>query len=128
MLRFFIIALGGAAGTLFRYALSGVDYRYSNGVFPVSTLIINLLGSLIIGFLWGLFEYLAVSSETRMFIFIGILGGFTTFSTFSLENFNLFRSGEFKIALLNIVTTNILGILLVFVGFAISRYTLDLLK
>ncbi|MFA6321624.1 MAG: fluoride efflux transporter CrcB [Candidatus Omnitrophota bacterium] len=128
MLRFFIIAMGGAVGTLFRYALSGFDRKVSNGIFPINTLIVNLIGSLIIGFFWGLFEHLSVSSHAKTFIFIGILGGFTTFSAFSLESFNLFRDGEFKIALLNIGITNILGILLVFIGFVISKYMVNFLK
>lgn len=128
MLRFFIVALGGAVGTLFRYTLSGLDNKISNSTFLSNTVIINLLGSLVIGFLWGLFEHIEVSSHTRMFIFIGILGGFTTFSTFSLENFNLFRDGEFKMALLNIGVTNIVGILLVFIGFAISKHVASFIK
>ena len=128
MLRFFIIACGRAIGTLARYILSGLDYRFSNGIFPVSTLVINLIGSLIIGLLWGLFERFAVSSQVRMFLFIGVLGGFTTFSTFSLECFNLFRDGEFKIALVNILITNIAGVILVFVGFKASQSIINIFK
>jgi CrcB protein len=56
----------------------------------------------------------------RNFVFIGILGGYTTFSTFGLENFHLFRAGEIKLALSNIRASNVLGIALVFIGFLIS--------
>ncbi|MFA5271371.1 MAG: fluoride efflux transporter CrcB [Candidatus Omnitrophota bacterium] len=128
MLRFLLVAAGGAIGTVFRYSLSGLDYKFSNGVFPFSTLLVNLTGSFFIGFLWGLFEGLAVSPHVRMFIFIGILGGFTTFSTFSLENFNLLRAGEIKIAVSNIFIANIGGIALVFIGFILSRCLISLFK
>jgi len=128
MMRLFLIACGGAAGTLLRYLLSGVDYKFSNGIFPVSTMIVNLSGSLVIGFLWGLFERVSVSPDVRMFMFIGILGGFTTFSTFSLENFNLIRDGEVKIALINIGITNLAGIFFVYAGFSVSRLLIDMLK
>jgi len=128
MLRLFFIALGGSIGTLLRYIASGIDYRFSNGVFPVSTLAVNLAGSLAIGFLWGIAECLAISSMMRMFIFIGILGGFTTFSTFCLENFNLIRDGEFGIALINILASNIIGVILVFAGFAAARFLISGVK
>ncbi|MDD3905204.1 MAG: fluoride efflux transporter CrcB [Candidatus Omnitrophica bacterium] len=121
MLRFFVIGLGGAVGTMSRYFLSGVEHRFSNHLFPVNTLIVNLLGSLVIGFLWGLFERFAVPSQVRVFVFVGILGGFTTFSTFSLENFHLFKDGQIKVAIMNIIATNTLGVVLVFVGFVISK-------
>ncbi|MDD5136619.1 MAG: fluoride efflux transporter CrcB [Candidatus Omnitrophica bacterium] len=128
MARYLLILAGGAIGTLFRYIVSGLDYKVSNGIFPISTLVVNLAGSLVIGLLWGLFEHVNIHSNMRMFIFIGILGGFTTFSSFSLENFNLFRDGEVKIALTNIFLTNFFGIAMVFIGFAISRYLINVLK
>lgn len=120
-MKWMLIALGGALGSVARYICSGLDYRWSNGVFPVSTLLVNLLGSLAIGFLWGMFERAAVSPNARLFVMIGVLGGFTTFSTFALENFNLIRDGELKIALWNIGLSNVVGIALVFVGFAGAR-------
>ncbi|MBI4706496.1 MAG: fluoride efflux transporter CrcB [Candidatus Omnitrophica bacterium] len=128
MLRFFLVAAGGAIGTGCRYLLSGLDYKLSGGIFPVSTIFINLLGSFVIGILWGLFERSAISPNMRMFVFIGVLGGFTTFSTFCLENFNLIRDGELRIALWNILFSNLFGLLFVFIGFAISRYLLNMLK
>ena len=128
MLRFLFIALGGAIGTGLRYIVSSLDYKFSNGVFPISTLVVNLSGSLVIGFLWGLFERSALSPTVRMFVFIGILGGFTTFSTFALEGFNLIRDGEFKIAFINMIVSNLIGIVLVFVGFSLARLLMAHMK
>jgi fluoride exporter len=128
MFKLLFIAFGGAIGAVMRYLMSGLDYKFSQGVFPVSTLVINLLGSLVIGFLWGLFEAVVVTSNVRMFIFIGILGGFTTFSTFALENFNLIRDGERNIALINIIVSNVFGIGLVFIGFGLAKAALNLFK
>lgn len=126
MLKFFIIALGGAIGTLGRYFMGGLDYRFSNGVFPVSTLVVNATGSLAIGFLWGVADRLTISPNVRTFIFIGILGGYTTFSTFSLETFNLMKDGEYQIAVLNAALSVILGIGAVFAGFIISKIVMGL--
>jgi len=128
MLKLLLIGLGGAIGAIARYIVSGIDYKLSGGVFPVSTIVVNLTGSLLIGFLWGLFEAVAVSSNVRMFIFMGILGGFTTFSTFALENFNLMRDGEHAIAAGNIILSNVLGIGFVFVGYGIAKLVLNICK
>jgi CrcB protein len=78
--------------------------------------------------LWGLFEVENLSPQVRNFVFIGILGGFTTFSTFTLESLNLFRDGEIKLALSNILASNIIGVALVFAGFFLSKYIIDLLR
>lgn len=128
MFRLAVIAMGGGIGTIFRYIVSGLDYKLSNGVFPLSTLIINVTGSLAIGFLWGLVDRFAVSPNLRLFIFIGILGGYTTFSTFSLETFNLIRDGEYHIALINIILSAVLSIVVVFVGYFASRLLLNLFR
>lgn len=128
MLRFFYVASGGAVGALLRYVISGLVYRFTSGVFPLGTLVINLAGSLIIGFLWGIFEVTAVSQNTRLFLFMGILGSFTTFSTFSLESFNLFRDGEYSLMLWNISLSVILGIVFVFTGYLSARYLINILR
>lgn len=128
MTKIFLLAAGGAIGTLFRYSLSGITYKLIDGVFPWGTLFVNLIGSFIIGILWGFFEAENISSNMRSFVFVGILGGFTTFSTFTLESFNLLRDNEIGLAISNILASNILGIALVFTGFFLSRYIISLMK
>jgi len=122
MSKLSFIAIGGAIGALLRYALSGVAYKYLGSGFPWGTLCVNLIGAFAIGILWGLSEKTTISSDFRTFAFIGILGSFTTFSTYGLETFNLFRDGEIKLALANILVTNVLGIALVISGFITSKY------
>lgn len=116
-----LILLGGGIGTLARYGVSGYAFQRYTGLFPVGTLAVNLVGSFLIGLLWGLAEHSAMSPNVRTFLFVGILGGFTTFSTFSLETLNLLRDGELKVALLNVLLNNVLGIALAFVGFILAR-------
>ena len=128
MMNLLYIALGGAIGALLRYGISGLPYRYLNGVFPWGTLSVNFLGSFAIGFLWGTFERFDISPNLRAFIFIGILGSFTTFSTYSLESFNLLRDGEIKLALSNILISNALCLSVVFLGFVMSRYLANLFR
>ncbi len=128
MLKLLFIALGGAAGTLLRYGISGLGYGLSNGIFPLGTLLVNLSGSFAIGFLWGLFEGANISPVLRTTIFIGILGGYTTFSSFALESFNLFREGEYKTALINILASNIFGIGLAIGGFILAGLLIANLK
>jgi len=128
MIKIIVLAAGGAAGTLLRYALSGVIYRFLGGIFPWGTLAVNLVGSLAIGLLWGVFEVENLPPQIRNFLFIGVLGGFTTFSTFALESFNLLRDGEIKLALLSIIASNVIGVALVFSGFVLSKYIINLLK
>lgn len=128
MLRFLVIGLGGAIGTILRYIMGGLDYRFSNGVFPISTLVVNVSGSLAIGFLWGIADRFAISPNVRLFLFIGVLGGYTTFSTFSLETFNLMRDGEYRIALMNAFLSFTLSIAAVFLGYFMARALLNLHK
>lgn len=127
-MKLLLIAIGGAGGALLRYAISGLTYKYLNGVLPWGTLMVNLSGCFTIGFLWQLFEVTAISPNIRSLVLVGILGAYTTFSTYGLESFNLFREGEIKFGILNIVTSNILGVMLVFSGFIISRYFVSLFK
>ena len=126
MLRLIYIAAGGATGALLRYWTSGVVHKVWGSGFPWGTLSVNLFGSFIIGFLWGMFELMVVSQQTRVFLFIGLLGSFTTFSTFSLESFHLIRDGEYGLLFVNILSSFILGIVLVFAGYFLSRFLVNI--
>lgn len=121
MNKILLIGFGGAIGAVLRYAVSGLTQQYAKGLFPWSTLAVNLSGALLIGFLWGLFESFHTSSPWRVFLFIGILGSYTTFSTFYMDNFQLLRGGEIALALLNIAASNVAGIALLFLGYYCSR-------
>jgi CrcB protein len=128
MLKLFYIAIGGAVGSLLRYGISGLTHKYMDGILPWGTLIVNLIGCFMIGFLWQSFEMFIISPYTRLLIFVGTLGAFTTFSTYGLETFNLIRESEIKFAILNILASNLLGLLMVYCGFITSRYLIGTLR
>jgi CrcB protein len=112
------VALGGALGSVSRYLLGTWTQTLSRSIdFPYGTLTVNLIGCFLIGVLSQLAETRgAFTAESRAFIFIGILGGFTTFSSFGNETINLFRDGEMLNALVNIGANVIVGLLLVWLG------------
>lgn len=116
-----LVMVGGAIGSLARFLLSGFAQKYVSNGFPIGTLVVNLIGSFIIGLLWGVFENQSVS-QLRVFLFVGVLGGFTTFSAYSIETLNLFRDGNIRLALINILLNNVLGILLALSGLAVAKF------
>lgn len=120
-MRLIFIAVGGAGGALLRYLISGWAYTILGDGFPWGTLVVNLLGSFLIGFLWQIFEFVNISPEMRSLIFIGGLGAFTTFSTFAFESLNLIRDGNISLGFLNILLTDIFGLLLAIVGIILGR-------
>lgn len=124
-MTFLYIAIGGAVGALSRHFVSGITHQVTGSLFPVGTLAVNSLGCLIFGFIWGMSERYIIPPDTRAFIFIGVLGGFTTFSAFGFETLNLLRDNQFKLAALNILLNNILGITLVFSGLFLAKYFLE---
>ena len=104
MLKIFLIGMGGFIGAVLRYGVSGLVQNLSRSIsFPYGTLAVNVIGCLIIGALSQLVETRGVLSvQTRLFIFVGVLGALTTFSTFSNETINLVREGQWLYALANI--------------------------
>ncbi len=116
------IAAGGAAGALMRFWVSTGVYALLGRNFPWGTLAVNVLGSMMMGFLsvW-LLERLAVGPEWRAAILIGFLGAFTTFSTFSLETFNLIEDGALIRATLNMGGSVLLCVVAAWVGIVIGR-------
>ena len=123
MQKIFLVGIGGFLGSVFRYLLSGFVQKASNIVsFPVGTLSVNLIGCLVIGLLAGLSESRQLFGENaRLFIFIGLLGGFTTFSTFGHEVFSFMRDGEFVSSFLNIFLHLFFSIILVWLGFSLAK-------
>jgi CrcB protein len=117
------IALGSALGGVARYALTKYLLPSASVHFPSSTILINVLGSFVIGF-FGTLTFsggrYAVPENVRMFVMVGICGGFTTFSSFSLQSFDLMRSGMWGRALLNMGLSVVLCILAVGMGHAIA--------
>lgn len=123
--KLLLIAGGGALGALLRYAVSGLTLRLLGPGFPWGTLCANLLGCFLIGLFWVLGERVAFHPHVNPFLFTGLIGAFTTFSTYSLESINLLRDGEVLRGLLNIAISNGLGLAAVLVGFACARLLID---
>lgn len=124
MIKLLIIGSGGFTGAICRYVLGGLVSRIANpSTFPYGTLVVNVLGCLLIGFGGGLIETRQFfTPEARAFIFIGLLGGFTTFSTFGLETFNLAAHGQMAAALSYLGLHLILGLSAVWLGHILSRF------
>jgi len=122
MTQLFAIALGGALGAVLRYGMaSGVTHWLGRG-FPYGTLSVNILGSLLMGLLYVLLvDRMQLSPEWRGALLIGLLGGFTTFSTFSIETLNLFEQGEIVKAGLNILLSVVLCVGATWVGVLAGR-------
>ena len=117
---FFWVAIGGALGSVARYACAGLGVRLLGAAFPWSTLFVNVSGSFAIGLLAALATPDAkplVSGDVRAFLMIGLLGGFTTFSSFSLETLNLARAGQVAAAGWNVAWSLVLCLAGVWLGY-----------
>ena len=116
------IAGGGAMGAVLRYLLAGwVQSGLRVHGFPVGTLAVNVLGCLVIGVLGGWAESVpALHSQVRAFLFIGLLGGFTTFSSFGYETLALLRDGQMFLGLANVASQLVLGLTAVWLGYGLT--------
>ena len=122
MQKTLLIALAGLVGTLFRYWVSGFVGRRYGESFPWGTMAVNLVGCFLAGVVFYFAEERSLLSPTaRTVIMIGLLGGFTTFSSYGLQTFTLLRDGEFGLATLNVAVSNVLGLLLVWAGYVAFR-------
>jgi CrcB protein len=121
--RVLLVGAGGALGSIVRYLVGGWVGRLKAGwTFPIETLLINVSGCLVIGFLAGLSESRGVfTGATRAFLFIGVLGGYTTFSTFGYETFQLLRGAQWPAAAASVALQVGLGIAGVWAGHTLAR-------
>ena len=112
------VGIGGFIGSVLRYWVGGAVQQVANyPAFPLGTLVVNLLGCLVIGFLAQLADLRGVfTPEARLFVFVGILGGFTTFSTFGNDTMNLLRGGAGLPALLNVGLHIFAGLAVIWLG------------
>jgi CrcB protein len=121
ILKILAVALGGSIGAVLRYLVFVYADKLKFHGFPWATLAVNLVGSFLIGLLWGVFDKIYITPGIRLFIFIGILGSFTTFSTYAFDVFSMSKSGEIKNIIIYMLATNIFGIALAFGGYYISK-------
>jgi CrcB protein len=119
MMLYFLVGLGGALGSVARFWLSGLVATHGGETFPWGTLVINVTGSFVIGFyatLTGPDGRVFASGESRQFVMTGLCGGYTTFSSFSLQTLNLARDGEWLQAGANTVGSVVTCLVAVWLG------------
>ena len=123
LLNLLVVGIGGFIGATLRYATGLFIGRFfADAQFPYGTFVVNMLGCLLIGFLAGITDSRQLLNDTsRAFMFTGMLGAFTTFSTFSYETMGLLQNGQTSPALTNLVLQIILGLLAVWGGIQLAR-------
>ena len=123
MLNVVLVFIGGGVGAMARYWMSGAVYKFTSGSFPYGTITVNFIGCFIIGLLMaGFEERFLVNPSLRIFLTIGILGGFTTFSSFSYETIALMRDGEILFALLNVIMSILTCLGATYIGTLIGKF------
>jgi fluoride exporter len=119
-----IIGVGSFIGGFSRYLLSLLIQAKTASPFPLHTLIINIIGCFLIGIVFGFFDKGQISEEWKLFLATGILGGFTTFSAFSIETLTLFKEGYASYALVYIFVSVFLGLLLTYLAYSLVKHFL----
>lgn len=122
-MSYLFIFIGAGIGGILRFLCSTFVHKASGGwMFPLGTFVVNVLGCLVIGYLMQLSESRGLlQGELRLFVFVGLLGGFTTFSSFGIETFQLIRDGEYIFATANAVGQVVLGLIFVWLGVVVAR-------
>ena len=116
-MKWCLLFLAGGVGTIMRHVLSGFIYQLLGLRFPYGTLVINLLGCFIIGFLAAAAESrLLLSANMRLFLMVGLIGAFTTFSTFIFETVNLMKDGQMLLAFTNVFLSVLIGCAVFYLG------------
>ena len=123
MMNILLVGVGGAFGSIARYLMIAVIGRaFSDGVFPYGTLTVNVVGCFAIAFIGALAaDKINLTAEARLFLFTGVLGGFTTFSAFGYETFYFLRTSHFLLAFLNVAANLIFGLGAILLGYWLGR-------
>ncbi len=117
-----LIGIGGFAGSVFRYLMQGLIHKWTGPGFPYGTFVVNILGCFFIGLIMTLSEErFLISQNLRIFLTVGLLGGFTTFSSFSYESYSLFQQGEYLYVAFNTWGSIIFGLLATWCGAVLAR-------
>jgi fluoride exporter len=124
-MNWLLVALGGAIGASFRYG-AGVWFLKPTSLFPWTTWWVNILGCFLAGVFFAFTQkYAYLQNEARLFLMVGILGGFTTFSSFGLETFQLLKQGQLPLALAYALSSLIVGVIVLALGFCLFQMVLQ---
>lgn len=123
MFDLFLVFIGAGIGGILRFVLGSLVYSYTGRGFPYGTLVINLTGSFLMGFLYVLItqKFEDLTPELTSLFLVGILGGYTTFSSFSIETLRLFQDGKIFYGFMNVFISTVFGILLAYAGFILAK-------
>lgn len=122
MLNYILVSAGAAIGGALRYGISSYIQKNISVIFPYGTLVVNVAGTFLLGIImFYLNEKELIGNEFRLFLTVGLCGGFTTFSTFSYETLNLFRDSEYLLAFYNVMLNVVLCFVGIYLAYLISK-------
>ncbi len=120
MKNIILVGIGGFLGSISRYGVTLLFAKYSTQ-FPLSTFLVNIIGSFLIGIFYAFTEEIPPLMQTRLFLTTGFCGGFTTFSAFTSENLSLLQKGEYVLFFIYVITSILIGILAVLAGILVVK-------